>query len=135
MYVVNERYAVGNLNHPYVSKNGVLHWYVGGGCAFAFGQAHTALSNHVDRLHVVMSPARNWVIAHGDWGHLYGTGRPLNASASRWAIYGGYPRRLLGVAERRNASRWDVLKKGRLYGHTEGPWGAPTATALLVLCD
>ena len=52
----------------------------------------------------------------------------------RWVIYSSYTRKDLGIAIRRSATRWDVLRGRRKVGHTIGPDGPPAATALLTVC-
>jgi hypothetical protein len=42
--------------------------------------------------------------------------------------------RLVGVAVRRSATRWDVTLGRRRIGHTSGPDGAEAATALVTIC-
>jgi hypothetical protein len=42
--------------------------------------------------------------------------------------------RLVGVAVRRSAIRWDITLKQRRIGHTIGPDGAEAATALVTIC-
>jgi hypothetical protein len=43
-------------------------------------------------------------------------------------------RTFAGVAIRRSASRWDVMRGQRRIGHTSGPDGAEAATALVTIC-
>lgn len=120
MYVGNSRHEHGTLEGLSVLNGGALDWGVSGNCDYSSG-------------YVEMSRSRNWINVHFMDDSRAGFSRRV--TSGRWAVYGLYGgRHLLGVAVQRSATRWDVLKKGRLYGHTEGPWGAPAAAALLVYC-
>jgi hypothetical protein len=121
MYVGNQKKSSGTLawgeNQP---GHGVLAWIIDGNCGYENGWAE-------------MNPARTYVNIHEMDGSRPGFSRKVNAK--QWAIYSLYPkRRLTGVAVQRSVSRWDVLRGGRSYGHTEGPWGPPAAAALVLLC-
>jgi hypothetical protein len=120
MYVGNSQHEHGTLEGLSVQSGGGLDWGVNGNCDYDSG-------------YVTMSRSRNWINVHYMDESRAGFSRRL--SSDRWAIYSLFRgRHLLGVAVQRSATRWDVLKTGRRYGHTEGPWGAPAAAALLVYC-
>jgi hypothetical protein len=53
----------------------------------------------------------------------------------RFVIYmRGEGQKIKGIAVRRSSTRWDVIRAGRMIGHTKGRDGAEAATALATMC-
>jgi hypothetical protein len=55
-------------------------------------------------------------------------------SATRWTLFSSGVNSLRATAIRRTASRWDLWRGKRKFGHTVGPNGLEAAAALLSRC-
>ena len=113
-YMYQGRTMVGSI-----APEGPVFWTID--CSYSGGVVYTGL-RHRERLNVEYMD-----------GSLAGYSRIQRDG--RWAIYiGGSPRRLVGIAVRRSSTRWDVMRRQRVVGHTVGPDGPAAATALFTIC-